>query len=251
VDLISDFPVKDYERLKTTKGVVVGTVPGFEIEHMYYNNKKEPFNNKYLRLAVSHAIDRQVLIDQVFYGLGTNTFGGPISAGSPFFNPKVKELMYFDKQKAKEYLKMAGKPDGFEFTLLMTDEERFRNQGIIIQSQLKDIGIKVNLSPMEKTAFFDNIRRFNYDAGLEDWLNLSVDRDTYLYWNYHSEGAYNWCGYNNPEIDKLLDKSRAEYDLEKRKALFMEIQSILTQDQPMVWLSYRNNQEEWGDYVQN
>ena len=251
VDVISDFPVKDYERLKKTKGVEVGTVAGFEIEHIYFNNKNEPFSNKYLRLAVSHAIDRQVLIDQVFYGLGTNTFGGPISAGSSFFNPQVKELMYFDKQKAREYLKMAGKPNGFEFTLIMTDEERFKNQGIIIQSQLKDVGIKLNLSPMEKTAFFDKVRRFNYDAGLEDWLNLSVDRDTYLYWNYHSEGAYNWCGYTNPEIDQLLDASRGQYNLKERKKLFMKIQSILTQEQPMVWLSYRNNQEAWGNYVKN
>jgi peptide/nickel transport system substrate-binding protein len=216
--------------------------------YMGYNLANPLFADISVRQALSYAINRQNIIDGIMIGLG-RPCTGPFSHVSWAYNPDARAYPY-DPERARRMLDQAGwkkRPsDGilvkdnrpFRFTILTNqgNNERIRTAEIL-QQNLKAVGIDVNIRVMEWQAFLEQIDKRSFDAMIMGW---SMGRDPDLYDIWHSsktkKGEYNFIGYKNPEVDRLLVEGRRTFDLEKRKKIYYRIHAILADEQPYAFL---------------
>jgi len=217
---------------------------------MAFNLKSRLFSDVRVRWAITHAIDKDEIVRGVLAGLGIAT-GVPYKPGTWAYDDKIP-ANEFDPAKAKKLLAEAGwtrrTPDGplvdakgapFAFTILTNQGNSQRiKAAIIIQSRLKDLGIKVEIRTVEWAAFLKEfVDKGRFDAILLAWT-ITQDPDIYDVW--HSSravpGGLNFVGYKNPELDALLERGRRLLDQKQRKPIYDRIQEILHQDQPYCFL---------------
>jgi len=221
----------------------------FGYTYLGYNLNDPKFKDKRVRQALNYAVDKQEIIDMVLLGLG-KVATGPFMPDSWAYNKEVVPLD-FNPQKARELLREAGwqnsNHDGwlekggenFEFTILVNqgNEERLK-VAQIIQKRLKDIGIKVKIKVLEWSVFLTEfIDKKNFEAVLLGW-SLGRDPDNYDIWHSSKtkEGEFNFIGYKNEEVDRLLVEARRIFDQEKRRAYYCRIHSIIYDEQPYMFL---------------
>jgi peptide/nickel transport system substrate-binding protein len=117
------------------------------------------------------------------------------------------------------------------------NEERLK-VAQIIQRRLKDIGIKVKIKVVEWSVFLtEYIDKRNFETVLLGW---SLPREPDNYDIFHSsktgEGQFNFIGYKNEEVDRLLTEGRRNFDIEKRKACYQRIHEIFYDEQPYMFI---------------
>ena len=223
---------------------------GFSFTYMGYNLKDPKFSDVRVRRAINYAVDKKDIIDGVLLGLGRECTG-PFVRSSWAYNEKVKPVAV-DLEKSKALLKEAGwnlndkgllEKNGnvFEFTIITNqgNEERKR-AAEIIQKQLSRIGMRVKIKVIEWSAFInDFINKKNFEAVLLGWA-MSNDPDIYDIWHSSKtkEGEFNFIGYKNEEVDKLLEAGRREFDVKIRKKYYNRIHEIIYDEQPYLFLYY-------------
>ena len=223
--------------------------PSFGFTYLGYNLQDARFSDPRVRRAINLAVDKQAILDGVLYGLGS-VATGPYPKESWAYDPTVMPAAY-DPKAATALLAEAGwidrdgdgwlDRDGvpFRFTILTNQGNEVRGQVTeAIQQQLKVIGIDVKIKILEWSTFvheFIDKRRF--EAVLLGW-NLSRDPD--LYDLFHSsktkEGEYNFVGYANPDVDRLLEQGRRTFDQAARRRIYHEVHRRLYEDQPYLFL---------------
>jgi len=236
----SDFFKKNYRKFK---------LPGFNFTYLGYNLKNPKFQDIRIRQALNYAVDKEEIIKTVLLGLG-RVANGPFIPESWAYDASTKPAP-FSQEKAKQLLKEAGwtdvNSDGwleknkevFEFTILTNqgNEERIKIAQII-QMRLKDIGIRVKIKVVEWSVFLTEfIDKRNFETVLLGW-SLSRDPDCFDIWHSSKtkEGEFNFIGYQNEEVDRLLVEARRNFDQEKRKNYYNRINQILYEDQPYMFL---------------
>jgi len=138
------------KRFKAYAGTTTGEVI------MSTNNKAKPFDNKLVRQAMAHAIDRQMVITLVMFGYGT-PIGSHWSPSTPYYRDLTGKFPY-NPEKAKALLAKAGYPDGFEATIKLPAIYPYsRRAGIVIADLLKDIGIKLDIEIVEWGQWIERI----------------------------------------------------------------------------------------------
>jgi peptide/nickel transport system substrate-binding protein len=217
--------------------------------YLGYNLKRPLFRDVRVRRAISHAINKQEIVDAVLLGLGSPA-AVPYKPGTYWFNDRVKGPEY-DPEKAKRLLAEAGWTDSDGDGVLDRQGERFQfeiitNKGneqrekaaTVIQRRLDEIGIKVTIKVIEWAAFINNfIDKRNFDAVILGW-SLSPDPDQYDIW--HSSKTrpkeFNFVSYANAEVDEVLEKGRRTFDRAERKKHYDRLQEVLDQEQPYTFL---------------
>ncbi len=223
--------------------------PVFSYTHMAFNLKHPWFKDKHIRQAIAYAIDKKEIIDVVLFGLGSPATGPYVPNTWPY-NPNVKKYEY-NPEKAKQLLAEAGWKDTngdgildkdgkkFEFTILTNMGNNLRkNTATIIQWRLAKIGIKVNIRVLEWSTFVNEfIDKRRFEAVILGW-SISPDPDQYDIWHSSKtrEKEFNFIGYNNPEVDELLEKGRRTFNIEERKKAYFRIQEILAEEVPYIFL---------------
>lgn len=218
------------------------------------------FQDVRFRQAVSFAINRQALIDVVFAGKAAPVWG-PVPTTSPWFHQGVKTYPY-DPLRAKALLAEAGFSDrngdgvledaqgnALAFTLVTNAGNPLRERmGLMIQEDLKKVGIRVNFAPIETKTMLDRLARgTDYEAGL---LAIAAgDTDPSSLRNFLlSSGSNHWWNPQQPtpatewekRIDELLNEFLTTGDQRRRKALFDEVQTILSEQVPLIYLVARD-----------
>jgi peptide/nickel transport system substrate-binding protein len=222
--------------------------PANAFTYMGYNLLNPLFDDMEVRQALSYAIDRKGIIDGILLGLG-RPCTGPFSYVSWAYNPNAKSYAY-DPERARRMLAQAGwrdengdgilekKGKPFRFTIMTNqgNTERIRSAEII-QQNLKAVGVAVNIRVMEWQAFLEQIDKRSFDAIILGW---SMGRDPDIYDIWHSsktkKGEYNFIGYKNPVVDRLLVEGRRTFDIKKRKKIYYRIHAILAEEQPYAFL---------------
>lgn len=222
--------------------------PANAFTYLGYNLRNPLFGDVSVRQALSHAMDRQGIIDGILLGIG-RPCTGPFAHVSWAYNPNAKSYAY-DPELARRMLAEAGWKDTNSDGILEKDGKPFRftimtNQGNneriktaeILQQNLKALGIDVSIRVMEWQAFLEQIDKRSFDAIILGW---SMGRDPDLYDIWHSsktkKGEYNFIGYSNPEVDRLLVEARRIFDIEARKKIYFRIHAILADEQPYAFL---------------
>jgi peptide/nickel transport system substrate-binding protein len=220
--------------------------PANAYTYMGYNLRSPLFEEVKVRQALSYAIDRQGIIEGILLGIG-RPCTGPFSTVSWAYNPNARSYPY-DPERARRMLTEAGWKDKsgvrekngrpFRFTIMTNqgNNERIRTAEII-QQNLKAVGVKADIRVMEWQAFLEQIDKRSFDAMILGW---SMSRDPDLYDIWHSsktrKGEYNFIGYSNPVVDRLLVEGRRTFNVENRKKIYYRIHAILAEEQPYAFL---------------
>lgn len=230
--------------------------PSFTYTYMGYNLNNDLFKDINVRKAISLAVDKQKLIDAVLLGLGSIA-SGPYPPVSWAYNEDIKDDGY-NPEKANKLLEESGwvinpktgirekNKKQFSFTLITNQGNKMRKLSCeIIQAQLKAVGIDVRVRIQEWSSFIHQyIDKRQFDAIVIGW-SLPVDPDNYSTWHssQRSEGQYNFTGYSNPEVDRLLEQGRTEFDMNKRKKIYRRLHEILADEQPYLFLYFADSKQ--------
>ena len=223
---------------------------GNSYTYLGFNLKRKPFDDVRIRKAINYAIDKQEIIDGVYLGLGI-TIASPYKPGTRWSNPDLQPYT-FDPAKAKQLLIEAGYQDtdrdgivdragkklSFEILTNLGNKQREKT-AVIIQRRLKEVGIETHIRTLEWASLLTNfIKPGDFDAVVMGW-GLGLDPDQYSIWHSSQQkpGQFNFIGYNNPAVDKLLEQGRLEFDPEKRMQIYHKFAKVLYEDSPLVYLS--------------
>jgi peptide/nickel transport system substrate-binding protein len=224
-------------------------LPGFNYTYLGYNLSNPLFSDKRVRQALNFAVDKQEIIDVVLLGFAVESTG-PFVPQSWAYDRSILPAA-FDPARARLLLAEAGWKDTdkdgwldkdgriFEFTVATNqgNEERQKTSQII-QRRLKDIGIRVRIKVVEWSVFLDQfINKKNFEAVLLGW---SVAREPDIYDIWHSsrtkEGEFNFIGFRNEEVDRLLLEGRRIFDQQQRTRIYNRIHAIIYEEQPYMFL---------------
>lgn len=241
------------KRKKNFKTINLG--PSSGTEFLVFNlPRKEWFNNLYFRQAISHAIDRRGIVDNVLAGVGKPLFT-PEALPSIYLNKKIVNGYKQDFKVAKELLKKGGfklnsnselldsKNQVVEFTILTNAENLTRQAiGVILQDDLKKLGIKVNLRPIDFNTLIGKS-----DSG--DWEAIIIGFTGGFF--EPNEGANVWKlngrlhmfdqvpHKGRPweiEIDRIFNEATKHVDFQTRKKLYDRYQEIVYKQLPFIYL---------------
>lgn len=228
--------------------------PSFSYTYVGLNLKNEKFKDIRIRKALSLAINRQELVDILFFGHG-KICNGPFLPGSFAYNEKVKTTQQ-NIPEAKKLLKQLGfdKNNPFTFEIVTnTGNDTRINAAQILQYQLAKAGIKMKIRVMEWQAYLNTIvHPRNYEAILLGW-SLSLMPDAYPLWHSKSDkiGSFNLVGYSNPEVDELIEKASLTINREKLSKTYKKIFKKITDDIPYLFLYIPNSISVVNNKIKN
>jgi peptide/nickel transport system substrate-binding protein len=222
-----------------TNNYTIMQKPSFSYSYLGFNLKSEKFKDIRIRKALSYAINRQELVDILFFGYG-KVCNGPFLPDSFAYNDEVQTPVQ-DINKAKELLKEAGYDENHPFTfeiITNTGNDIRINAAQILQYQLQKSGIIMNIRVMEWQAFLNTIvhpRKF--EAVLLGW-SLALMPDAYPLWHSSSSklGGFNLVSYENKKVDELIEKGSNTINRDELGKIYKEIFKTINEDLPYLFL---------------
>lgn len=210
--------------------------------YLGFNNEKAPFDEVLVRRAMSHAVNKEQIVDLALGGLGVEAFS-PLPPTLPGFDPSLKEHeLAYDPEQAMRLLEEAGfertadggwERDGIPLNARLLTSTRPPNGDVatVLQSQLQAVGVPVEIQQLDAKAVMAatgegdyELLLWRYDWNDPDALNIFLSTDRI--------GRTNRVAYSNPEVDALLEQGAHELDDNKRIELYVEAQKLILQDAP-------------------
>ena len=215
--------------------------------HFPVNNTHPVLSDKAVRKAMMHAIDRQSLADDIFLGQAVIATSNLSPAIEKFYNPDVVTYDY-NPDTARQLLEEAGWVEGedgirekdgekLSFTCVtITGDTQRRPEAEIAQQQLREVGMDMQLQEATVDIILEAMVAGEMEMSLFNWTyggnNGDPDaRDTLM-----TGGANNFSNFSNERVDELLTKGVTELDEEKRIEMYREIQAIVAEEVPFIYL---------------
>ncbi|WP_246067124.1 peptide-binding protein [Paenibacillus koleovorans] len=233
---------KTSNKLKLQKGIKAS-----QYSYVAWNLTNPLFQDKKVRQALTTAIDRKGIVDNVAEGLGV-----VVNSQTPppywSFTDNVPKFD-FNMEKAKTMLAEAGWKDtnndglidkngkNFEFEMQVNQGNKIREKAVtVIQQQLQKVGIKVTPRVVESSAFTKNFQAKQFESIYYAW-SISGDPNPKGIWHSSEiEHGLNTVSYKNPEVDKLIEEDLQTFDQAKRKEILGKIDALIAEDQPYTFL---------------
>ena len=253
-DIVEGVTPRDFDELARTPGIYVPEHRGITTFGIKMNTKRGMTANPLIRKAICYAFDYDAFIE--IYE------GHAILEDSPF-PPAVKGYVSLaawmyrqDLEKAKEYMRMAGYPDGgFELEYVYVaglEEERL--MGLVLQDCLAKLGIQVKMVPMVWPQMVQLASKAETSPDMMAVFTTPIMSDPdAIAIQYHpmSAGSYYYSHwYENPRVTYLVEKARTTVDWEARAKMYDEIQRIVLYDAPEIFGMLYNRRWALRDYVQ-
>ena len=243
------------KRLEQDPNLQVKAFNGSNVVLLTINTASTPLDNVKVRQAIAHAIDRQTIINTLVGGYG-KVAHSIIPEESWSYSPG--QTYSYDPATAKRLLDEAGfrDPDGDGPRFRFDKPIRYgvsgssiagRNYAVVVQNQLKDVGIDVQIQTYEGTTLFDEMRRGNFQIAYSQWVGGNQDpifyKDLFATSEIPTEQrpSRNRSRYSNPELDKLVEEAVNTYDRQKARELYVRIQEIVSRDMPVFPWWYQSN----------
>lgn len=230
--------------------MVVSRAPSLAYHVLQLNAGRDMFKEPSVRQAISCAIDRQQVLDVASLGEGQVT--GP--ATPPLYRLPTDQLTCYQKDldKAKQLLQQANVTN-LSFKIMAANDEppTAVAEAQNIQAQLKELGINTEIETLELGVYVDRWLKGDFDATIAlNGGNPDPDNMFYRYW-YSTGNLNKVAAYSDPAIDKLLDQGRATTDSAQRKQIYDQIQKMLVDAAPWVWLYNGFEYRVMQPYVMN
>jgi len=241
VDLIEYVPWQSMASIEADQKLSLQTTSG-PFMYLTFNAKAGPFGDARVRRAVGHAIKREDIIKAAFFGRGDPIEGLALPKGTPFYDEALAHGLAYDPARAKALLAEAGVASGFSCKLLSTAQYGMhKDTAAVTQQYLAAVGIQAELvlPDWATRVTLGNRGQFEFAVGgsasdSNDPDGLSSFLDGRLAPSYIRSYAL-----DIPELDKLIDAGRAEFDAAKRRAIYTELQKVYLEQAPVVGLCFR------------
>lgn len=240
VDVIDYVPWSAMDQLDADANVALETVATGAFMFLSFNGSGA-FKDHRLRRAVSLAIRREEVVNGVFFGRGAPLEGVPRSAATPFYDAELAKGQTYDPDRAKALIKEAG-AEGVTVNLLSTAQYGMhRDTAVIVQGHLAEVGINVTLTMPDWSTRVTMGNRGQGDFAVQGLGLDTFDPDAVsaLIDPTLSPAFFRSRGFEVPGLSDLIASGRAEFDLEKRKAIYAEIDRLVIEHTPFCGLSYR------------
>ena len=215
-----------------------------------------------VRRAIAHAIDRDIILERIYSGLGTVAIGTETPASWAYQPDQIAEQYPYDPERAAALLDEAGwilngdvrEKEGqpLAFSILASATSKSDEGTVLaIQEFLKEVGIEVTPKFEEQPplATLPGVREF--EAAFFSFT-FAPDPDQSLAWASDGiESGFNVFGYSNPAVDDLLARGLQTSDVEERTAIYVEMQNILVADLPAIVLLFQKNVVGVNNRVKN
>lgn len=239
IDIAEYLLPREWTSLKSDPNINVYTfAPAQTHSVLYMTTSMKPFDNKLVRQAISYAMPYDDMVKTV--GLGTaRRQMTPLPANYEFYAPKLNPYGY-DPAKAKALLAKAGYPKGFSTTITYSnDDPTIEQLAVIAQGALAKIGINASLSKLPPATWSQGFLSLKYPMSM---LSEGAFIPDYTYalhlWYYgpKDKNFLDFTNYYNPQVNKLMDQANHTFDQPTRKKLATELQRLILQDAPIVYL---------------
>jgi ABC-type transport system substrate-binding protein len=213
---------------------------------LMFNSGDEPFNDPIAREAVSRAIDREALIQNIF-GDTFQIANGPYAPGSPWYSePTAEQEQTYDPARARElaeqYEAEHGEPLTFSIGAPSSIPEALQSQQLM-QGYLEEAGIEVQLEQVEYATYLVNALAGNYDANIWRQFGAPDPDGDYVWWhpdnvNEVGQSSLNIARFEDAEMGEALDRGRQSADPEERKAAYADVQRIFRDNFYLGWSAH-------------
>ncbi len=226
-------PWQDAAALKNDSRFTVYSGPSTTIWTVMLNNTVKPTDDVRVRKAISLAIDRQAIIDGLYFG-----FGRPCAALYPpelwYHNPALKPPVR-DLTQSKKLLVDAGYPNGFKMLMLCLNDPDTVARTQAIQAQLKEAGIDVTVEPMEPASAMARRNKKDWQAVNHNWTGITDPQVPLDGW-FLPEAAYGFGAMLYDDVIPLIRQSATDFqDQNKRQQYYWQIEQKLYDDQAQAW----------------
>ncbi len=247
LQLVDQIAGKDVEATKKDSSLVLSDVPSLGFTYITLQHGKPPFDNKALRQAVAYSFDREGINKVVFFNTG-RAGQTPIPPSSWAYDDSVAPYKQ-NYDTVKQKLIEGGKPQGFSFTMLVTNSPEAIQLAEAYKAQLGEAKIVANIELLEFATLLDRSNKSEFEAVSLGWSGRP-DPDGNVYNYFHSKGGGNRGNYNNPEVDKLLEQARAVAEPAQRKLLYTQATKLIAEDVPQVFIRFPAEIKVWQPAVQ-
>jgi peptide/nickel transport system substrate-binding protein len=230
----------------------LATTPGA----IYMRVDMPPFNDVRVRRAISHAIDRQGLIEAV-WGRGEPTAAvgrGLVEWALPVDQLGAGARYYqYDPKEARRLLAEAGFPKGFKTQLTVSGGfgRDLVDDAQLVQGYLKDVGIEAELKIQEHGAYMATTTQGKFEGLVRGPFGIAWEPDAPLYRSYAADSSWNAAHLNDPKITAMLKEQRRTKDLEARRNIIHAIQRYAAEQQYYVYTNAIMLTASWAPYVKN
>lgn len=256
VDMVMFPSVDDLEAYEANPNIVVDVQDSLTELFIMMNTIAPPLDDVRVRKAVALAFDYDAMVDGVWLGQAVQA-QGPYSRRMNFHDGS---LPVYEKnlEEAKALLAEAGYPDGgFDLDLLVVQGEQYEiGSGQILQEGLAELGINLNLVEVTWATMVGHMQDAENPTHMFGYYSFPAypDPDSSLYSMFHTSqqvNGYNASFYGNEETDALLEQGRFSTDPAEREAAYTELQQILVEDHPAIWLGNPSSLFVHGSWVEN
>jgi len=269
VDLLGDIQPQYWVNIDTNNtGLKKTAFPLALFFYLGFNNRSPIFRDPAVRWAMAYMVDRDLIIQKVYYGMAKVT-QSPIASSHPEYNHDLPIIPY-DPARASHILDsldwkdhdgdgirdkvIDGKRIPFRFTFTVNAGNETRKKTLLIVSEaLRKIGIDAQVATLEWSVYLDRLRDHLLEAHMGAWVGDAFETDNYQL--YHSSQAKNrgsnYDYYSDPKADKLMEDIRNEFDQSKRMTMEKELQKIMYDDQANLFLWEPLNPSAWVDRFDN
>jgi oligopeptide transport system substrate-binding protein len=245
-------PTHDYRRIVTGQQHVYVKRPMLNVRFYGFNTRVPPLTDRRVRAALTYAIDRETLNEELLLGRYTPAHG-ILPPGTLGFNPKLAASPY-DPAKARELLKQAGYPNGLGPIPIWSGsnaDEAVRELGRI-KRYLNAIGIDAHIHYQTDWPVFSRMLvEGQCPMFLYAWYADVPDPDNFLFKLFHSRSARNFFGYANPAVDDLLVQARAASDLHRRVDFYRKAEQMILGDAPLIPMWHKTYERLFQPYVRS
>lgn len=257
LDVARGVPARDFKDLevsdKFNETYNLHTPNQMSYLYLGMNLRSPKFQEKAVRKAIAHLVNRDQIIDQLYYGLAVTT-ESMVHPTRAWYNPNIEPFDY-NVDKAKELLSEAGWADldgdnildkeidgemvSLKINFLYNQGNDIRkNIGLLLQEEASKVGIEIDISTKEWAVFLETMDNHDFEMYVGAWVGGTKMSDPKQI--YHSEsakiGGSNYPGYQSQRVDSLIDAMRVHVDEATRVAMNKKIQKEVHDDIPIVFI---------------
>lgn len=252
-DLVA-YPIA-HQPIINNPNLTLESVTSLNVAYLGFNTAKPPFNNKMVRRAVAHAINKKAIIDAVYFGRA-EAATSVLPQSSWAYDNSLTHHMY-DPEFAKQLLTQAGYPDGLTIDVWAMPVRRAYNPDALtmaklIQSDLQQIGISVNIISYEWVTFLRRLSKGEHQSVLLGWSADHPDPDNFfspLLSCASAETGSNrafWC---NQAFDDILSDALSTTNPNQRKAFYSQAMAIVKEEIPLFPIAHSKRYQGKANYI--
>ena len=238
-DVLDDLPNDQLGWLRQNMPKELHIAPYAGIYYYALNTTKPPFSDKRVRVALSMAINREILVEKITTA-GELPAYGFVPDGTANYTPRRvpwRTMSQAEREAAAQKLMSEagyGPNKPLRFQLAYNTSENHKRIAIALAAMWKKVNVSVELVNTEVKVHYSNLRIGNFHMGRAGWIADYNDAQSYLFLSQTSTKQQNYSRFSNPEYDRLMDEASLTGDVRNRAALLEQAEGILLEELPVI-----------------